>query len=76
MPEKADSYIEDVSMDNADNGVMVCYTERTKSAGKGTYDCHDYNRRKEVFAEEQMEDGFERFKELFMQARNHKNKKK
>ena len=73
-----DTYIEDVSMDNADNGVTVSYTERKKEKSKGTYECYDHNRRKEVFSEDGeggIDAGFDRFKVLFMEARNHKMKK-
>ena len=76
------SYIEDVSISNADNGVIVRYCERTKSEGKGCYDSYDYKRREEVFntmdedGDEGFEEAFNRFKELFMQARNHQLSKK
>jgi hypothetical protein len=83
MAEKKDSYIEDVNMSNADNGVIISYCERTKSAGKGSYDCYDYNRRQEVFDVDdndeddgEMAKAFDRYKELFMEERNYKLKKK
>lgn len=78
MAEKEqDSYIEDVNMQNADNGVIISFCERIKRKGKGTYDGgYDYNRRQEVFdfddddeESEEFAKAFERFKELFMQAR-------
>lgn len=75
--EEQDTYIEDVNMANADNGVIISYCERTKRKGKGTFDGgYDYNYRKEVFDvddedEEKTEfnKAFDRFKELFMEAR-------
>lgn len=73
MAEK-DEKICDVNMQNAENGVLVTYTEKTKGAGKGTYDNYNYEYRKEVFSEKDMEKGFERFKELFLQAREHQMK--
>ncbi len=81
MEGSSSSYIEDVTMDNADNGVTVSYCERKKNpTSKGcTYDSYDYNRRKEVFSEDGeggIDAGFDRFKELFLKARNHKMKKK
>jgi hypothetical protein len=82
MAEK-DSYIEDVSMQNADNGVIIRYCERIKRKGKGTYDGgYDYNSRSEVFdfddddeESEEFSKAFDRFKELFMQARADKRDK-
>jgi hypothetical protein len=73
-----DSYIEDVNMRNADNGVIINYTERCKRKGKGTYDGgYDYNSRSEVFdfddddeESEEFSKAFDRYKELFMQARS------
>lgn len=72
-------------MENADNGVMICYTERCKRPGKGTYDGgYDYNPRKEVYdfdddddeENEEFQKAFDRYKELFMQARKDRLKKK
>lgn len=65
-----DKKICNVSMDNAENGVIVSYTEKRKSANKGTFDNCDYEYCKEVFPEDKMEAGFTRFKELFLQARD------
>lgn len=83
MAEK-DRYIEDVNMANADNGVIISYCDRTKRKGKGTYDMgYDYNRRTEVFdfddddeESEEFMKAFDRFKELFIQARKDRNIKK
>lgn len=80
MAEDKDSYIESVNMDNADNGVIISYCERTKLKGKGTYDGgYDCQYRKEVFdvddddkENEEMEKAFTRYKELFMEARKAK----
>lgn len=84
MAEALDSYIEDVSMSSADNGVIISYCERKKMSGKGTYDAgYDYNRRQEVFDfDEDEEEGeefkkaFDRYKELFTQSIKDKKKRK
>lgn len=76
-----ESYIEDVNMSNADNGVIISYCERTKRKGKGTYDGgYEYNRRQEVFdfdndeeESEEFKEAFDRYKELFLQARKDAN---
>lgn len=76
------SYIEDVNMSNADNGVIISYCERTPRKGKGVYDgCMDYNRRQEVFdfdddESEEFNQAFDRYKELFLKARADRSKKK
>lgn len=74
------SKIEDVSMSNADNGVIISYCERTpRPASKGTYDmCMDYNRRQEVYDfddETDETEAFDRYRELFIRARADRNKK-
>lgn len=71
MAEEKESKICDVRMENADNGVIVSYTEKTPKKGGGTYDNMSYEYCKEVFSEDDMESGFKRFKELFLQAREH-----
>ena len=76
MAEEKKENICDVSMSNADNGVIINYTEKTKSANKGTYDNYNYEYRKEVFAEDKIEDAFKRYKELFLMAREHEKSKK
>lgn len=64
-------------MEPAENGVIICYTEKTKSPSKGTYDNYNYDYKKEVYdidknGEEDDDDGinkaFDRFKELWMSA--------
>lgn len=75
--DSKDSYIEDVSMRNADNGVTISWCDRTKRKGKGTYDGgYDYNSHSEVYdfddddkESEEFTKAFDRFKELFVQAR-------
>lgn len=82
MAEK-DSYIENVNMRNADNGVIINYTTRTKMKGKGTHDGgYSYDDCTEVFdfddddeESEEFEKAFDRFKELFMQARSDRKTK-
>lgn len=66
--------VSNVSMDAADNGVTISYSKQVKREGKGTYDCCSSEYKKEVF--EDVEKGFDRFKELFMEAHGDKFKKK
>lgn len=77
----ADKMICDVRMENADNGVIINYTEKVKRATKGSYDDYAYNYKREVYdfdddEGEDFQEAFDRFKELFAQARkDSKNKK-
>jgi hypothetical protein len=40
--------IDDVRMETADNGVIICYTQKKKT-GNGKYDNYSYDYKKEVF---------------------------
>ena len=40
--------IDDVRMECADNGVIICYNEKRKT-GNGKYDNYTYDYKKEVF---------------------------
>lgn len=67
--------IEEVRMESAENGVIICYTEKRKRPGAGEYDNYSYEYKKEVFDFDEDKDSdkaFERFKQLFLAA----NKKK
>lgn len=80
MSAEKDAQIEGVSMDNAENGVIISYSTKTKAPGKGTYDGYTHNYCKEVFdfdddEGEDFDKAFNRFKELFKQARKYKIKK-
>lgn len=80
-----ETYVEDVTMDNASNGVIISYRKCIKkpASGKNTYDSTDYKYEKEVFdvddedesEDSELEKAFARYKELFMQARAYKLKK-
>jgi len=66
--------IDDVRMETADNGVIICYTQKKKT-GKGKYDNYSYDYKKEVFDfddEEDSKEAFDRFKELFMAMKKSK----
>ena len=74
----AETYVEDVTMDNASNGVTISYRKCTKKpASKGkTYDSMDYKYEKEVFTDDDnLDEAFDRYKELFLEARVYKLKK-
>ncbi|HHT9135868.1 MAG TPA: hypothetical protein ACFYEK_01345 [Candidatus Wunengus sp. YC60] len=73
MAEK-ETKICDVNMSNADNGVIVSWNEKTPKSGGGTYDNANYEYCKEVFMEDKMDKAFDRFKELFLEAREHEKK--
>ena len=65
--------ITDLRMDPATNGVIICYTTKTKSPSKGTYENCSYDYKKEVFDadmdnQEDIDKAFERFKQLWMKA--------
>lgn len=68
--------IDDVRMECADNGVIICYNEKRKT-GNGKYDNYTYDYKKEVFdfdEEEDSKEAFDRFKELFMAMKKGKKK--
>lgn len=68
--------IDDVRMESADNGVIICYTEKRKT-GNGKYDNYTYDYKKEVFdfdEEEDSQEAFDRFKTLFLAAKKAKKK--
>jgi hypothetical protein len=68
--------IDDVRMESADNGVIICYNEKRKT-GNGKYDNYTYDYKKEVFdfdEEEDSKEAFDRFKELFMAMKKGKKK--
>lgn len=68
--------IDDVRMESADNGVIICYTEKRKT-GNGKYDNYTYDYKKEVFDfdyEEDSQEAFDRFKTLFLAAKKAKKK--
>jgi hypothetical protein len=68
--------IDDVRMESADNGVIICYSEKRKT-GNGKYDNYTYDYKKEVFdfdEEEDSKEAFDRFKELFMAMKKSKKK--
>lgn len=59
--------IDEVRMEPAVNGVIICYTEKKKRLGQGDYDNYSYDYKKEVFdfdEEEDVEKAFMRFREL------------
>lgn len=61
--------IQSVSMSDAENGVIVSWDEKVEKPGKGMYDNCSYEYKKEVFGDKDIDKAFERFKELFMKAR-------
>lgn len=73
------TYIENVSMENADNGVIISYRQCTiKDPKKGnTYDNTETKYPKEVYdvdddddsEDSELNKAFERYKELFLEAR-------
>ena len=66
--------IDDVRMETADNGVIICYTQKKKT-GNGKYDNYSYDYKKEVFDfddEEDSKEAFDRFKELFLAMKKSK----
>jgi len=66
--------IDDVRMETADNGVIICYTQKKKT-GNGKYDNYSYDYKKEVFDfddEEDSQEAFDRFKELFLAMKKSK----
>ena len=69
----------EVRMENADNGVIISWTEKTKKSTKGSYDDYSYDYKKEVYDFDEDDDegeefnkAFDRFKELFLQAKKDK----
>lgn len=74
MPE---GKIDSVSMESAENGVIISYSVCKKKAGAGQYDNMSYDYKKEVFdfdEEEDSQEAFDRFKELFLAMKKNKMK--
>lgn len=62
--------IENVSMRNAENGVVISYCECMEAPTKGTYDNKIREYKDEVFKfPSEFDDAIKRFKELFLLAR-------
>ena len=56
--------IKHVNMDAIDNGVMVRWTELFKGADKGTFDEMERNHHELAFVDDQVDAGFDKFKEM------------
>ena len=56
--------IKHVNMDAIDNGVLVRWTEMFKGPDKGTFDEMERNHHEMAFVGDQVDNGFEKFKEL------------
>ena len=68
--------IDDVRMEYASNGEIICYNEKRKT-GNGKYDNYTYDYKKEVFDfddEGDSQEAFDRFKELFLAMKKNKMK--
>lgn len=66
--------IESLRMEPADNGCIICYEEITETKAPGQeFANRQYKYRKEVYDfddDEDMEEAFKRFKELWMMQRS------
>ena len=63
MKKKEECRIDDLRMEPAENGIIVCYSEKTKPKSGRSFDNCNYNYKKEVF--ESTDKAFSRFKELW-----------
>lgn len=62
--------IEDVSMSNADNGVLVSWTECEEGTpGQGSFTNREYDYKKLVFKESELDEAFATFKAKFLEAK-------
>lgn len=75
--DKSKSTIDYLRMEPADNGVIITWTEKTKSPSKGTFDNCTYKDHKLVYdmdsdevdeSKNGLEEAFAKYKELWMKS--------